>query len=1462
MGDLAINVTGDDRSYLDALKRSRKATDEFLGNVETNGRRIEDVFSSIGKKMGVVFGAYQLKNFASEIIKVRGEMQMLESSFEVLLGGKGVSGFISQLKQFAVDSPLSMTGVSNAAQTLLGFNIEAEKVIPTIKQLGDISMGNEQRFNSLTLAFAQMSSTGKLMGQDLLQMINAGFNPLSVISEQTGKSIGELKKEMEAGAISSEMVAEAFRSATAEGGKFYGMTQKQAEGLKGLQAQLEGAIQDALDEMGKSQEGVIASGYKMATSLVENYETVGKVLATLVATYGTYRAAVVLNIEVEKGWTVAQLAHYNVLLLVEKAQKMLNATMMSNPYILAATALIALVGTVWALHDGTTAQEKAQARLNEVMEEAKQKKDILSDSTRSLVQIVNDETETLGKRIKAYEDLQKLHPSILSNINLEQFAVMSLTEQQKLLNKSLDEQNLSIDRQSIKDQEDLVASYKKRLDILSEIADKQSDVRLDTEHNIKMLKEKIAVEEDALKRNKLALESEEFARRQAEISLLSEKERTSVLTDQLKELENQESLIRKQIKAIDDVNNEWLKQTPTYEFLGTQLDSILHKIEQTKEGLSGGGSPTVQNKSYWEKQKKAAEEALNLMDKSQKGGTDWNKQLALLNEANSNLSAWDFSGKKRSGKDATKKAQETAEQLLKIQSQNKQDEINLMKEGLAKELAQIDHNYSQKKIAIKKQEDEWSKANKGRLKEEQSKAIKDAYDLAEKERVSATEKANKAIMDNNLKSQLEYLKEFGTFHQKKLAIAEEYAEKIKKAEQEGNKFEVDRLKKKQQSDIASIDAAVIKSDIDWTAVFGEFGSMFKDVIKETLDKAKAYTKTDDFKNSDAASQKAIIDGINQMEKSIGGSTGIVKRFKDLSSVVQDYQDKERILLDLKDKEIQAYRTLEKATKEYNDAIKEGTEVEQQAASERVNAAKRDAEQASNAVKNQSSIVVQSQNEVADTASSLNNSMQEVTNGLSKLASGGLKNIYDGFIQGAKGIGGAASKVADSLESVPIIGWILSIIDVLKDGLSNLVGSLLDAIFDAVGGILEDVLSGDLFKTIASSIASGIGRIFDALSFGGFSDFMTSITGSNAEEVAQTTNSLTSSNKILKQSIDALKDEMEKARGLKTVDVYDDTVKKQKEVIENSRKILAAQMGYYNSHHSNNYYVGKSLSDNDWDRISGKVGKSVRNMSDLWGLSPEELKKITTLPDVWDKIYNGGKYNKREYIDDYLELAGSLKELEDALNETLTQTTFDNIYDEFVSMLMDMDSSTEDFAKNISEYFMRAMLSNKIGEMYADDLENWYKDFANRMKDGVLSESDREELRNSYMQIVDGAIKERDELADVIGYEGSGDTRKAQEKGITSMSQESGDKLIGLWTVSVEHTRQILDRMGLVNVSIGEMQKSYQGLLDTCNSILNHTRNIDNSTAAMNTTMQGMNSSMSSLREDINSMKTNGIAIKK
>lgn len=356
-------------------------------------------------------GTYALVNFGKQIVQTRGEMELLEKSFEVLVG-KNSQKMLDDLIAFDIKSPLGLEPITSAAQTLLGFGVEAERILSIIQQLGDVSMGNADRFKSLALAFAQTHAAGKLMGQDLLQYVNAGFNPLKIISEQTGKSMAVLRKEMADGAISAEMVANAFKVVTEEGGKFYEMTEKQGAGIKGLQEQLEGALTTVYNELGKNNESIIKGTYKMSVSLVENYETIGKILTTLIATYGAYKASLILLTATQKGYTVTQMASYNWLLLMEKAQKLLNATILKNPYILAAMALTGLVTSIVLFRNKTSEAGKASAEFNANLKVEREELDKLFSSLEKT-------KEGTTKRTEAINGINNKYGQYLSNLLTE-----------------------------------------------------------------------------------------------------------------------------------------------------------------------------------------------------------------------------------------------------------------------------------------------------------------------------------------------------------------------------------------------------------------------------------------------------------------------------------------------------------------------------------------------------------------------------------------------------------------------------------------------------------------------------------------------------------------------------------------------------------------------------------------------------------------------------------------------------------------------------------------------------------------------------------------------------------------------------------------------------------------------------------------------------------------------------------
>ena len=200
-GKIGFSIELDNSQLNRDIKKSQQAFKELGDQVKNVCMSVDNIFKNLGKTIAATFTIQKSTEFVHQIVKVRGEIESLEKTFEIL-AGKDLGGkLFSEIKDFAVKTPMAMGDLAKGAQTMLAFNMEAQNVMPILRAIGDISMGNSQKFNSLVLAFSQMQSTGKLMGQDLLQMINAGFNPLAVISEKTGKSIGDLKEEMSAGTI-------------------------------------------------------------------------------------------------------------------------------------------------------------------------------------------------------------------------------------------------------------------------------------------------------------------------------------------------------------------------------------------------------------------------------------------------------------------------------------------------------------------------------------------------------------------------------------------------------------------------------------------------------------------------------------------------------------------------------------------------------------------------------------------------------------------------------------------------------------------------------------------------------------------------------------------------------------------------------------------------------------------------------------------------------------------------------------------------------------------------------------------------------------------------------------------------------------------------------------------------------------------------------------------------------------
>lgn len=512
---------------------------------------MRDALLGVGKAMGIAFSAQQAIQFVKQVVSVRSEIQALEVSFRTLLGSQQASAeLMRQMKEFAAATPLQLGDLAKGAQTMLGFNVNPDEIMPMLKAIGDISMGDAQKFQALTLAFSQMQSVGKLMGQDLLQMINAGFSPLAVMADKTGKSIGELKEEMSAGAISAEMVKQAFIDATSEGGQFFGMLSGQGDTVKGALAQLSGAFTDMFNGIGEQSEGLIKGSVKSVQWLIENYETLGKVLAGIIATYGTYKAVMMTVVALERLQVQLALAKMEgmtkqaALLDILKAKQLaLNkaVTAVTNPYVLLAMAIVGVTYGIYKLATAESEAEKAQRKHNEAIEQGKKEIEDYKQAVGEYLEIVRDDTATQRQRYEAYEKLAKLMPQ-LKGKSVEEISQMDTKELDKLLNTNSD----LIHLQQLKKEAKEAQAEVDKLRAVVEAYD-NAPWRKGGDLEVDKARKKLVIAEQTLRTAKQDLAVYEEQQRQAEYEAMSQEEKLAYLNEQKNALEWQKSVYTDQL---------------------------------------------------------------------------------------------------------------------------------------------------------------------------------------------------------------------------------------------------------------------------------------------------------------------------------------------------------------------------------------------------------------------------------------------------------------------------------------------------------------------------------------------------------------------------------------------------------------------------------------------------------------------------------------------------------------------------------------------------------------------------------------------------------------------------------------------------------------------------------------------------------------------------------------------------
>lgn len=857
------------------------------------------------KALAVIGGAGVLKALGSEMIRVRGEFQSMQTAIETMVGKDMAGQLIPQIKELAKISPLTMSDMVGAEKMMLGFNIQAEDTIKYLKAISDISMGESSKFNSLTLAFSQISAAGKLMGQDLNQMINAGFNPLQIISEKTGKSIATLKDEMSKGAISAEMVQQAFIDATSAGGKFYNMSENASKTINGQLSMMQDALDNAFNEMGQKSEGVIMKGIQMTTSLIQNYETVGKILAGLVATYGTYRTAVMLVTAAESKHTLVEIGLTNARILARKAQLALNAAMLTNPYVLLATAVVGLGAAMWAFHDSTTAAEKAQKRFNEKQKEAAKQEQEHKQKIDSLVESSRDIALADLQRGQSLAELRKEYPKIFDKYDIE---TIKLADILKLKREIAEEDAKRAGEKKEKEFSDIEKEIKYYENLLKSLSGQQG-----VDGYVKKLKE-LRVTRDVMLQDKGKGISEQFISSLKDIDISEFDRYISELEKRIKgQGENGKIKLRLPIDVKGSLSDEAIYEVKDIKTLIDTAKSTKQTRIDADKNKTTYQEDLVKAKKDWEKAKKGYETLLKDQKATSEQVKNARDKIRAKEKAYKDLGGITGSSltKQENQADKLRKDQQkSAEELLTLRRQNQQDEISLMKEGTEKKLKQIDLDYQKELDAIEKQRTEWEKTQKGKLTSEQESQLSISEENAFKAYQKSVSETNKEKLESDRKAWQEYFIQFGNYQEKRKNLIQKYDDEIAKLE-EHSAERATKIAEKNQA-IDQLDEQFGKSTHVMADLFEDASEKSVSSIQDIIDKYELLIKymsgTDEsvslinlksvgFTDKDIANLengtiniKDITDAIKRLKEEVKGKSPWLSFFSDMKKGIDDIKN--------------------------------------------------------------------------------------------------------------------------------------------------------------------------------------------------------------------------------------------------------------------------------------------------------------------------------------------------------------------------------------------------------------------------------------------------------------------------------------------------------------------------------------------------------------------------------------------
>ena len=781
MAGIHFDITGDNSNFLRRLREVENGVKNTSKQIEQSGLGIEELFNRMTRAAAAFGAGFTAKELISNIAQVRGEFQQLEVAFKTMLGSEDkANALMQQLVKTAAITPFDLQGVANGAKQLLAYGENVENVNDNLIRLGNIAAGLSQPLGDIVYLYGTTMTQGRLYTADLNQFTGRGIPMIRELAKVFGVAEGEVKSLVEAGKVGFPEVQKVIQNLTNEGGMFYNLMQEQSKTITGQISNIEDAVSTMFNEIGKANEGIINEALSGVSYLVENYEKVGKILISLVATYGVYKVAVMTVTALQAlqasgiaVLTIAERAHYGWLVLQTTAQKALNAVMLTNPYVLLSAAVVGLGVAMWSLSDNTTSAERALDSYNKKIEKLNTDEEDRKRILEGLVSTINSEVEADVTKLKALKDIEELYPA--------------------LFRKYVDEKGHI---------QDLIGFWK-------------------------------AYNEEVVKSRTQS--------KQAIVESLEQQIKSAEWAYNLAKKENNRSEMKVQAQRIEDLKNE-LANARKDVLSGINAQLEIENKQGTKETTYQ--EDLANAKAEWEKAKKGYEALIKdkaATSKQVKESRDKmlsaEKAYKELGGATGNELAKQKSHSKKEVEDRLKQQEQLAEELLSIRRKNQQDEINLMADGTEKKLAQIDLDYQKELDAIEKQREEWNKKQKGKLTDEQETQLAESEENAYKKYENNVKDTNKEKLDADKKAWQEYFIAFGDYQEKRKAITQKYEDEIADIiKKEGSNGEIASARARRASELSSLDEQYGKSAKAMADLFEDASDKSVNAIQAVIDK--------------------------------------------------------------------------------------------------------------------------------------------------------------------------------------------------------------------------------------------------------------------------------------------------------------------------------------------------------------------------------------------------------------------------------------------------------------------------------------------------------------------------------------------------------------------------------------------------------------------------------------------------